>query len=335
MTRIFNNKIILITGGTGSFGKTFIQYLLKNYKPKKLIVFSRDEFKQFKMGEEMPHPDNLRLRYFLGDVRDLPRLEMAFRGVDIVIHAAALKQVPTLEYNPTEAIKTNITGSQNVIEAAINQHVPRVLLISSDKAVQPINLYGATKLSAEKLFVAANSYSPYKTLFSVVRYGNVVASRGSIIETILTSQNKIKNIKITDPDMTRFWLTLEQSCQLVTFAIENMKGGEIFVPNIPSMKIGDLFKAIAPDAKTEIIGLRPGEKMHEILLTEHESKNTFVLGNYFVILPEISSLDNKIYKKYIKNGKKMSKNFQFTSDTNTQWLDDKNLKKHILDIKLI
>lgn len=335
MTNIFNNKTILITGGTGSFGKTFIQYLLKNYKPKKLIVFSRDEFKQFKMREEMPHPDNLKLRYFLGDVRDLPRLEMAFRGVDIVIHAAALKQVPTLEYNPTEAIKTNIMGSQNVIEAAINQCVLKVLLISSDKAVQPINLYGATKLSAEKLFVAANSYSPHKTLFSAVRYGNVIASRGSIIETILISQNKIKSIKITDPDMTRFWLTLKKSCQLVTFALENMEGGEIFVPNIPSMKIGDLFKAIAPDAKTEIIGLRPGEKMHEILLTEHESRNAFVLDNYFVILPEISSLDNKIYKKYIKNGKKMSKNFQFTSNANTQWLDDKNLKKHILDIKLI
>ena len=332
---IFNRKTILITGGTGSFGKTFIQYLLKNYKTKKLIVFSRDEFKQFKMGEEIPHPDNLKLRYFLGDVRDLPRLEMAFRGVDIVIHAAALKQVPTLEYNPTEAIKTNIIGSQNVIEAAINQRVPRVLLISSDKAVQPINLYGATKLSAEKLFVAANSYSPHKTLFSAVRYGNVIASRGSIIETILTSQNKIGSIKITDPEMTRFWLTLKQSCQLVTFALENMKGGEIFIPNIPSMKIGNLFKAIAPDAKTEIIGLRPGEKMHEILLTEHESRNAFLLNNYFVILPEISSLDNQIYKKYIKNGKKMSKNFQFTSDTNTQWLDDKNLKKHILDIKLI
>lgn len=332
---IFNGKTILITGGTGSFGKTFIQYLLKNYKPKKLIVFSRDEFKQFKMGEEIPHPDSLKLRYFLGDVRDLPRLEMAFRGVDIVIHAAALKQVPTLEYNPTEAIKTNIIGSQNVIEAAINQCVPRVLLISSDKAVQPINLYGATKMSAEKLFVAANSYSPYKTLFSVVRYGNVVASRGSIIETILTNQNKTRSIKITDPDMTRFWLTLKQSCQLVTFALENMEGGEIFVPNIPSMKIGDLFKAIAPEAKTEIIGLRPGEKMHEILLTEHESKNTLVLENYFIILPEISSLDNKIYKKYIKSGKKISKNFQFTSDTNTQWLNDKNLKKHILDIKLI
>ncbi len=335
MTNIFNNKTILITGGTGSFGKTFIQYLLKNCKPKKVIVFSRDEFKQFKMQEEMLDP-NSKLRYFLGDVRDLSRLEMAFRGVNIVIHAAALKQVPMLEYNPTEAIKTNIIGSQNVIEAAINQRVLKVLLISSDKAVQPINLYGATKLSAEKLFVAANSYSPKQTAFSAVRYGNVVASRGSIIETILTSQNKLKNIKITDPDMTRFWLTLKQSCQLVTFALEKMEGGEIFVPNIPSMKIGNLFKAIAPEAKIEVIGLRPGEKMHEVLLTTHESRNTFIMGDYFVILPEISSLlGSNTYRKYIKNGKKMSKNFQFTSDTNTQWLDDKNIKKHILNAKLI
>jgi len=330
---IFNGKTILITGGTGSFGKTFIKYLLKNHGPKKLIVFSRDEFKQFHMRQEIPDP-NTKLRYFLGDVRDLPRLEMAFRGVDIVIHAAALKQVPIIEYNPTEAIKTNILGSQNVIEASIEQKVPRVLLISSDKAVQPINLYGATKLSAEKLFVAANSYSPNKTLFSAVRYGNVVASRGSIIETLLTSKNKIREVKITDPEMTRFWLTLKQSCQLVTFAIENMVGGEIFVPNIPSMKIGNLFKAIAPEAKIEVIGLRPGEKMHEVLLTEHESRNTLMFGSYFVILPEIISLGN-VYTKYLKNGKRLTKSFQFRSDTNTAWLTGRDIKKHILDAELI
>lgn len=330
---MFNGKTILITGGTGSFGKTFVKYLLKNYKPKKLIIFSRDEFKQFKMREEIPDPKQ-KLRFFLGDVRDLNRLQTAFRGVDVVIHAAALKQIPIIEYNPTEAIKTNILGSQNVIEAAVDQKVKKVLLISSDKAVQPINLYGATKLSAEKLFIAANSYSPSKTLFSAVRYGNVVASRGSIIETLLASQNKITKIKITDPEMTRFWLTLKQSCQLVTFAVENMEGGEIFIPNIPSMKIDHLFKAIAPNAKKEIIGLRPGEKMHEILLTEHESRNALAIGSYFVVLPEIKSGDGN-YNKYYKSGKKVAKNFQFASDTNTAWLTDKDIKKHILNAKLI
>lgn len=330
---MFNNKTILITGGTGSFGKTFVKYLLKNYKPKKLIVFSRDEFKQFKMAEEIPDP-NLKLRFFLGDVRDLARLQVAFRGVDIVIHAAALKQVPIIEYNPTEAIKTNILGSQNVIEVAIDQKIKKVLLISSDKAVQPINLYGATKLSAEKLFIAANSYSPNKTIFSVVRYGNVVASRGSIIETLLSRQNEITKVKITDPEMTRFWLTLRQSCQLVTFAIENMEGGEIFIPNIPSMKIDHLFKAIAPNAKREIVGLRPGEKMHEILITEHESRNALALGSYFIVLPEITSREG-LYNKYSKRGKRMEKNFKFTSDTNTAWLTDKDIKKHILNTELV
>ena len=333
MLNIFNNKTILVTGGTGSFGKTFVKYLLKNYRPQKLIVFSRDEFKQFKMSTEIPDPKQ-KLRYFLGDVRDVARLQVAFRGVDIVIHAAALKQVPIIEYNPTEAIKTNILGSQNVIEAAVDQKVKKVLLISSDKAVQPINLYGATKLSAEKLFIAANSYSPNRTLFSVVRYGNVVASRGSIIETLLASKDKITKVKITDPEMTRFWLTLKQSCQLVEFAIENMEGGEIFIPNIPSMKIDHLFKAIAPSAKREVIGLRPGEKMHEILLTEHESRNTLFLGSYFVVLPEITSREG-LYKKYYRNGKRMAKNFRFTSNDNTAWLTDKDIKKHILNAELI
>jgi len=331
--RMFNGKTILITGGTGSFGRAFTDHLLKNYSPKKVIILSRDEFKQFKMREDISDPA-LKLRFFLGDVRDLARLQTAFRGVDVVIHAAALKQVPMLEYNPTEAIKTNILGSQNVVEAAVDQKVKKVLLISSDKAVQPINLYGATKLSAEKLFVAANSYSPSRTLFSAVRYGNVVASRGSIIETLLTSQNKITKVKITDPEMTRFWLTLKQSCQLVTFAIENMEGGEIFIPNIPSMKIDHLFKAIAPNAKREVIGLRPGEKMHEILLTEHESRNAVSVGSYFVVLPEIKSGDGN-YGKYFKTGKKLVKNFQFTSDANTAWLTDKDIKKHILKAELI
>lgn len=324
---MFNNKTILITGGTGSFGKNFAKFLLDNYKLTKLIIFSRDEFKQFKMAEEFQDPD-YRLRFFLGDVRDLARLQRAFNGVDIVIHAAALKQVPTLEYNPTEAVKTNIIGSQNVIDAAIDQKVSKVLLVSSDKAVHPINLYGATKLCAEKLFVAANSYSPHTTLFSAVRYGNVVGSRGSIIETLLASEKTTGKVKITDPKMTRFWLTLEQSFGLVKFALENMEGGEIIVPKIPSMKLGDLFDAVVPAAKKEVIGLRPGEKMHEILLTETESKNSLLVGQYFVILPEISSTGNT-YKKYRRLGKKLKANFRFASDTNTAWLTKTNFKNKI------
>lgn len=324
----FDNKTILITGGTGSFGRSFAEFLLNNFQPKKLIIFSRDEYKQFKMQQETKDPDS-KLRFFLGDIRDLSRLQRAFQGVDVVIHAAALKQVPTLEYNPTEAIKTNITGSQNVVEAAIDQKVSKVLLISSDKAVQPINLYGATKLCAEKLFVAANSYAPNSTLFSIVRYGNVVNSRGSIIETLLSGQKTPEVVKITDPKMTRFWLTLDQSFELVSFAIKNMVGGEIFVPKIPSMKLGDLFDIIAPAAKKQIIGLRPGEKIHEILLTENESRKAVLAGQYFVILPEISSREQNVYNKYQKIGTKLKNNFKFSSDTNTAWLTKKNFKNKI------
>ena len=327
MANIFDNKTILITGGTGSFGRSFTEFLLNNFKPKKLIIFSRDEYKQFKMQQEIKDP-NLRLRFFLGDVRDPDRLKRAFDGVNLVIHAAALKQVPTLEYNPTEAIKTNILGSHNVIEAAIDQGISKVLFISSDKAVQPINLYGATKLCAEKLFVAANSYSPNKTLFSIVRYGNVVNSRGSIIETLLSGKEAPSIVKITDPNMTRFWLTLEQSFNLVSFAIQNMKGGEIFVPKIPSMRLGDLFDVIAPASKKEIIGIRPGEKIHEVLLTENESRKSVLVGQYFVILPEISSRP-EVYEKYYKMGKKLKNKFRFASDTNTARLTKKNFKNKI------
>lgn len=327
---MFTGKTILITGGTGSFGKNFTKFLLDNYKLKKLIIFSRDEFKQFKMAEEIK---DSRLRFFIGDIRDLPRLQRAFNGVDIVAHAAALKQVPTLEYNPFEAVKTNVLGTQNVIDAAIDNNVKKVLLISSDKAVHPINLYGATKLCAEKLFVAANSYSPHKTLFSSVRYGNVVGSRGSIVETLIANEKATGKVRITDPEMTRFWLTLDQSFQLVRFALENMEGGEIFVPRIPSMKLGDLFDAVVPAAKKEVIGLRPGEKMHEILLTENESKNALLVNDYYVILPEISSVGNP-YKKYRKTGKKLKKEFKYTSDTNTVWLTKKNFKDKI-KIKLL
>ncbi len=326
---IFNNKTVLITGGTGSFGKTFTKFILKNYNPRKVIIFSRDEFKQHKMQQELIDP---RLRFFIGDVRDLPRLQRAFQEVDIVIHAAALKHVPALEYNPFEAVKTNIIGSQNIIEAAIDQKITKALLISSDKAVQPINLYGATKLSAEKLFVSANSYSPKKTLFSIVRYGNVVGSRGSIVETLLEKSGNGDAVKITDPEMTRFWLTQNQSCELVRFALKNMEGGEIFVPKIPSMKLGDLFDILAPNTKREIIGLRPGEKLHELLITDHEIKNTYAYESCFVILPDIQTMGN-VYVKYFRDGKRLGKNFKYTSDTNKIWLTAKKLKEH-LKIKL-
>jgi len=318
---MLDNKTILITGGTGSFGKNFAKYLLENFNLKKLIIFSRDELKQFNMQKEF---NNEKLRFFIGDVRDLPRLERAFNGVDIVVHAAALKQVPILEYNPFEAVKTNILGSQNVIEAAIDQRVEKVLLISTDKAVQPINLYGSTKLCAEKLFINGNSYSSNKTLFSCVRYGNVIGSRGSIIETLIN--NKSSKVQITDLDMTRFWITLNQSFALVIYALENMLGGEIFVPKIPSMKLVDLFDALAPEAEKEVIGIRPGEKLHEILLIKEEAKHAVELENYFVIIPDYYDIFAKDkFNKYFKSGKKIAPDFIFSSDTNQIWLTKSDL----------
>jgi UDP-N-acetylglucosamine 4,6-dehydratase len=306
-----------VTGGTGSFGRGFIKYLLASSEAKKIIIFSRDELKQFNMRKEFNN--NERLRFFIGDVRDLPRLERAFNGVDIVVHAAALKQVPTLEYNPFEAVKTNILGSQNVIEAAIDQRVEKILLISTDKAVQPINLYGSTKLCAEKLFISGNSYSPDQSKFSVVRYGNVIGSRGSIIETLMN--NKSSKAQITDLAMTRFWITFNQSFALVIYALENMLGGEIFVPKIPSMKLVDLFDALAPSAEKEVIGIRSGEKLHEILLTKEEAKHAVELEDYFVIIPDYYDIFAKDkFNEYFKKGKKMSPNFIYSSDTNQAWL---------------
>lgn len=320
-------KTILLTGGTGSFGKSFAKFLLQNHPVKKIIIFSRDEFKQHQMQAEI-RDENLKMRYFIGDVRDLSRLERAFKGVDIVIHAAALKQVPAIEYNPFEAVKTNILGTQNVIEAAIDQGVEKVLLVSTDKAVLPINLYGATKLAAERLFISANFYSPGITFFSIVRYGNVLGSRGSVIESIVNNAHGNGVVKVTDPNMTRFWLTIEESYQLVLFGLKNMEGGEIFIPKIPSMKLADLFEAIAPAAKKEIIGLRPGEKMHECLMTESESRNAYLYDSYYVILPEIITVENA-YAKYYRDGKKLSRNFKYVSDSNKVWLTAKKLKKQI------
>lgn len=307
------DKTILITGGTGSFGKNFAKHLLANSKLKKLIIFSRDELKQFHMEEELKDE---RVRFFIGDVRDLPRLQRAFEGVDIVVHAAALKQVPALEYNPFEAVKTNILGSQNVIEAAIDRGVQRVVLVSTDKAAMPINLYGSTKLCAEKLFIAGNAYSSdRKTCFSVVRYGNVVGSRGSIVEKFLLNRNA-SVVNITDERMTRFWIDFEQAFNIVLFALEHSEGGEIFIPKAPTMKLTDLFDILVPKAKRNIIGIRPGEKLHEILLTKEEARHSRDLKDYFVILPEnvSSAKQEKGLRKYLKKGKALKPDFQFSSD---------------------
>ena len=330
---MFNNKTILITGGTGSFGRNFTRHILTNYNPARLIIFSRDELKQFQMKRKFDDP---RLRFFLGDIRDLSRLQRAFHGVDIVVHAAALKQVPILEYNPFEAVKTNVVGSQNVIEAAIDQGVDKVLLVSSDKAVQPVNLYGATKLCAEKLFVNGNVYSGGKTKFSCVRYGNVLGSRGSLVELLLRNKNA-QSVHITHVEMTRFWITFEQAFDLVEFAFQNMEGGEIFVPRIPSMKIVDLFDAITPNAKREIIGIRPGEKIHESLITEAESHRSVEFGNkYFVILPEQNDIFDVATKfaKYLTQGKPLPENFSFRSDNNLHWLTAEELRVLINNIQL-
>ncbi|MBI5045422.1 MAG: UDP-N-acetylglucosamine 4,6-dehydratase (inverting) [Candidatus Niyogibacteria bacterium] len=319
MNELLKDKIILITGGTGSFGKNFVKFLLQNTVVKKVIVFSRDEFKQFHMQSEIKDDDD-RLRFFLGDVRELSRLQRAFRGVDIVIHAAALKQVPTLEYNPLESVKTNIIGSQNVIEAAIDQGVKKVLLISSDKAAQPANLYGSTKLCAEKLFINGNAYTGGASVFGCVRYGNVIGSRGSIVETLLRNK-ELKKVYITDQRMTRFWITLDQSFRLVFFSLMNMEGGEIFIPKIPSMKVVDLFDAIIPKAEREFTSIRPGEKLHETLVTSEESRHAVELDKYFVILPENRDLFNaEDISKFLQSGKQLSPDFCYCSNTNKEWL---------------
>jgi len=281
---MFTNQTILVTGGTGSFGKRFIASVLKQ-NVKKVIVFSRDELKQYEMAQEFTDP---RVRFFIGDVRDKDRLYRAFDGVDIVIHAAALKHVGACEYNPFEAVKTNIHGAQNIIEAAIDRGVKKVIALSTDKAASPINLYGATKLASDKLFVAGNSYAGDKeTRFSVVRYGNVVGSRGSVVPFF----KKLKEdgatvIPVTDERMTRFWITLDQGVQFVIDSLERMKGGEIFIPKIPSMNILDLAKAIAPECATEIVGIRPGEKLHEAMITEDDARHTLEYADHFVIQPE-------------------------------------------------
>lgn len=308
-----DGKSLLVTGGTGSFGKKLVRYVLDHHNPRRVIVFSRDELKQFEMNQDFNDP---RLRFFIGDVRDKDRLYRAFAGVDYVVHAAALKQVPACEYNPFEAIKTNVLGAQNVIEAAIDCGVKRVAALSTDKAANPVNLYGATKLCSDKLFIAGNAYvGTRESRFAVIRYGNVVGSRGSVIP-LFKKQRETGVITITDARMTRFWITLEQGVQFVLNCLADMHGGEIFVPKIPSMKITDLAQAIAPDCRQEYIGIRPGEKLHEVMITEDDARNTVEMDYHYIIQPQFAwwSRENWCSGRLVPEG------FRYSSDTNSRWL---------------
>jgi UDP-N-acetylglucosamine 4,6-dehydratase/5-epimerase len=316
----WSEKVVLVTGGTGSFGKKFVEIMLNEYHPAKLIVFSRDELKQHEMRVSgFDHPS---LRYFIGDVRDEQRLFRAMRGVDIVIHAAALKQVPACEYNPMEAIKTNILGSSNVIEAAMDAGCQKVMALSTDKAVNPVNLYGATKLAAEKLFVQSNSYAAgTATRFSCVRYGNVVGSRGSVIP-VFVQQRENGKLTITDARMTRFWLTLDQGVRFVIRCTEQMHGGEVFVPKIPSTRIADLARVIAPEAQIDVIGIRPGEKLHEVLVHEDEARSTVEMEDMYVVMP---TADLWFGHDWQNLGHPLPEGYRYTSESNQRWLSDEEI----------
>jgi UDP-N-acetylglucosamine 4,6-dehydratase len=326
----WTNQVVLVTGGTGSFGKIFVEMMIREYHPAKIIIYSRDELKQHEMRVSgFDHPS---LRYFIGDVRDVNRLRRAMHGVDTVIHAAALKQVPACEYNPMEAIKTNILGSSNVIEAALDAGVKKVLALSTDKAVNPVNLYGTTKLAAEKLFVQSNAYAAGSaTRFSCVRYGNVFGSRGSVIPIFLQQRQNGK-LTITDARMTRFWLTLEQGVRFVIRCTEQMLGGEVFVPKIPSMKIVDLAKAIAPHAELDVIGIRPGEKLHELLIHEDEARSTIELDDMFVVQPTTELWFGHEWQNL---GRPLPDGFRYASDTNTLWLSIDEILQIITSLEQI
>lgn len=316
------DKSVLVTGGTGSFGRKLVETLLRNNPPKRLIILSRDELKQFEMAQEFRSDA---LRFFIGDVRDKERLLRAFDGVDYVIHAAALKQVPAAEYNPYEAVRTNVLGAQNVIDAAIDRGVQRIVALSTDKAANPINLYGATKLCSDKLFVSGNSYAGSRpTRFSVVRYGNVVNSRGSVIP-YFRKLRPTGVLPITDPRMTRFWITLEQGVEFVLESLEIMKGGELFVPKIPSMALVDLAKVIAPECRHEIVGIRPGEKLHETMVTEDDARRTLEFEKFYLIQPDFPWWDDTHWT----DGKKVPDRFRYSSDTNPWRLGQEDLRKMI------
>mgnify|MGYP001404969027 FL=1 len=319
---MFDNKTILVTGGTGSFGNTFVPMTLKKYNPKKLIVLSRDEMKQWEMAKL--YADDPRVRFFIGDVKDRDRMYRALDGVDYVVHAAATKIVPTAEYNPFECVKTNINGAMNIIDACIDKGVKGVVALSTDKASSPINLYGATKLASDKLFIAGNHYAGGKdTRFSVVRYGNVMGSRGSVIPFFMSIKDQ-KEMPITDSRMTRFMISLDQAVELVWHAFEDMIGGEIYVKKIPSMKVTDLAKVIAPNSKQKIIGIRPGEKLHEQMISSEDALSTFEYSEHFKILPQIH--DWHLDSMRIKDGEKVPDGFVYASDTNTDWMSDKTLE---------
>ncbi len=319
-----DNKSILITGGTGSFGKAFVRHVLANYKPKRLVVFSRDEFKQFEMAQEFDHPSIL--RYFIGDVRDADRLARAMAGIDIIVHAAALKQVVAAEYNPIECIKTNVIGAENVVNVAIDAGVERVIALSTDKAANPVNLYGATKLCSDKLFIAGNHLSGKAgTRFSVVRYGNVIGSRGSVIP-LFQKQAATGQITVTDPRMTRFWITLDQGVAFVIRCLDIMHGGEVFVPRIPSMRITDLAEAIAPGCEMKVIGIRPGEKLHEVMVPADEALNTFRFKDFFVIQPSFDVWRSGRSNDYGgETGERVPDDFEYSSDNNDIWIDGAQL----------
>lgn len=317
----FDDKVILITGGTGSFGNTFVPMILENFNPKKIIIFSRDEMKQWNMAKKFEKDP--RVRFFIGDVRDKDRLYRALDGVDYVVHAAATKIVPTAEYNPFECVKTNINGAMNLIDACIDKGVKRVVALSTDKASSPVNLYGATKLASDKLFVSGNAYSgEHGTRFSVVRYGNVMGSRGSVIPFFMSIKDK-GVLPITDDRMTRFMISLEQGVGLVLHAFEDMEGGEIYVKKIPSMKVTNLARVVAPEARLNIIGIRPGEKLHEQMIGPEDAYYTYEYSEYFKILPVINNWDKD--PKRIKDGKKVSEGFVYSSDNNTDWMADSAL----------
>lgn len=324
---MFDSKTILVTGGTGSFGKKFTQMIVDRYDVKKLIIFSRGELKQAEMRSEFNN--NPKLRFFIGNIRDKERVYRAFDGVDIVIHAAALKRVPECEYNPFEAIKTNVNGAQNVIDAAIDKGVEKVVALSTDKAANPVNLYGATKLCSDKLFTAGNAYAGGKsTKFSVVRYGNVMGSRGSVIP-FFKKMKETGILPITDSRMTRFWINLEDAVKLVLKALDEMQGGEIFVPKIPSMKVTDLAEAIAPECKQKIVGLRPGEKLHEVMIPRAASRHTIEFEDYYIIEPDFDWWHNRNHKK----GKQLEEEFEYNSGNNDRWLSVEEMRKLIEELE--
>jgi len=322
---MFNGSTLLITGGTGSFGHTFIPMLLERYSPKKVIIFSRDEMKQWEMAKKFE--GDSRVRFFIGDVRDRERLYRALDGVDYVVHAAATKIVPTAEYNPFECIKTNVLGAMNLVDACIDKGVKKLVALSTDKASSPVNLYGATKLTSDKLFVAGNHYAgPNPTRFAVVRYGNVMGSRGSVIPFFMSIKDK-GVLPITDDRMTRFMISLEEGVELVWHAFEDMEGGEIYVKKIPSMKVTDLARVIAPEAKQEVVGIRPGEKLHEQMISGEDSYYTYEYPEHFKILPQINSWDKDANR--IKDGKKVPEGFVYSSDNNAEWMSDDDLQAWI------